>query len=281
MKSIYQSYLMMSVVLLTALASGCALGPPSRQAQTSAANQVVDDYKVSGLLAQAGPAIVDSLGHNLPDSVTAEEKQQIDASVAKAYEPQRLRNTVVSQLSDAAAASDHQRYLIEAANTLQKPLPQRMVSLESKVADPGFGKDFQAFLDKPSTPERRQRLEIIGQLASDMVVTDLQLDFNLSLLKSVIKARNSVAESNEQVGAEQKERILSKSRTGIQAKLEEQVPRMLLYVYRDVDTKTLKEYAALQHQPAMVWTNRALADAVTAALSDAGERIPKHFNVKD
>lgn len=281
MKSIRKSYLMVATLLTTALAAGCALGPPSRQAQTSAANQVVDDYKVAGLLAQASPAIAASLSHNLPDSVSDDQKQQLDNAVAKAYGPQRLRNAVVARLGDAATASDHQKYLIEAAEELKKPLPQRMIGLETKVSDPGFGDGLQAFLSKPSSPARQQRLDIVKQLTDDMVVTDLQVDFNLALLKSVIKARNSVVAADQQVGPDQEKRILSNSRDGIRAKLNQQVPRMLLYVYRGVDSDTLEQYAKLQHQPEMAWTNRTLADAITSSLSDAGDRLPQNFNAKD
>lgn len=274
-------YLMAASLLAATLIAGCASGPPSRQAQTSAADQVVDNYQVDGMLSQAGPAISDSLSHNLPESISDGQKQRLDAALAKAYEPQRLRNAVVDRLGDAAAASEHQSYLVKAAANLKKPLPQRMIKLESKVSDPGFGKGFQAFLNKEGGPARQQRLDIVKSLADDMAVTDLQLKFNLSLLKSVIKARNSVVPSDQQVGSAQKQRILSNSRNDIRAKLDQQIPQMLLYVYRDVSTDTLKQYARLQHQPEMVWTNQAVADAVTASLSDAGDRLTQNFNAKD
>lgn len=276
-----KSYLMTAFLVATTLVAGCASGPPSRQAQTSAADQVVDDYKVVGMLSQAGPAISDSLSRNLPASVSSDQKQRLNGALAKAYEPQRLRSAVVDRVGDAAAASDHQSYLIKAAANLEKPLPQRMIKLESKVSDPGFGKGFKAFVNEKSGPARQQRLDIVKGLADDMAVTDLQLQFNLSLLKSVIKARNAVVPADQQVGSAQRQRILSNSRDGIRAKLDQQVPQMLLYVYRDVTTDTLKQYARLQHQPEMVWTNQAVADAVTASLSDAGDRLTQNFNAKD
>ena len=281
MTSIRKAYLTVAALTFAALAAGCALGPPSQQAQTSAASQVVDDYKVSGLLAQSGPAISDSLSRNLPDSVDDAQRQALDAAVARTYDPQRLRNTVVSRLADAAATSDNQKYLINAAAELNKPLPQRMIGLESRVADPNFGDGFQAFQDNPATPERQQRLEIIEQLSDDMVVGDLQTDFNVALLESMIAARNDVVSPDEQVDAAQKQRIIANSRDGIRAKLNQQVPRMLLYVYRDVDTKTLQQYADLQHQPFMVWSNKALANAVTSTLADAGPRVAQNLSAEE
>lgn len=281
MKSMHKSYLMMTLLVATMLVAGCAAGPPSRQAQTSAADQVVDNYQVAGMLSQAGPAISDSLSRNLPASISDGQKQRLDAALAKAYEPQRLRSAVVDRLGDAATASEHQSYLTKAAANLKKPLPQRMIKLESKVSDPGFGRGFKAFLNEKGGPARQQRLDIVKDLADDMAVTDLQLQFNLSLLKSVIKARNAVVPADQKVGSAQKQRILSNSRDGIRAKLDQQVPRMLLYVYRDVNTDTLKQYARLQHQPEMVWTNQAVADAVTASLSDAADRLTQNLNAKD
>lgn len=281
MTSIRKSYLTAVVLTLVVFAGGCAMGPPSQQAQTSAANKVVDDYKVSGLLAQSGPAISDSLSRNLPESIDDTQRQALDSAVAQTYDPQRLRNTVVSRLADAAATSDNQKYLVKAAAELDKPLPQRMIGLESRVAEPNFGDGFQAFQNKPATPERQQRLEIINQLSDDMVVGDLQTDFNVALLESMIEARNNVVSPDEQVDATQKQRIISNSRDGIRAKLNQQVPRMLLYVYRDVDTQTLQQYADLQHQPFMVWTNKALANAVTSTLADAGPRVSQNLSVED
>ncbi|MDA3922143.1 MAG: hypothetical protein PF501_15915 [Salinisphaera sp.] len=281
MKPSSRSYLIAAVLIFVSLVAGCALMPPSREAQASAANQVVADYKVDGLLAQAAPAVTDSLRRNLPDSVSASQRQQLDQSITAAYDAQRMRESVVSRLSKAAAQSDHQKYLIKAAKELGTPLAQRMINLERKVSDPHFGDGFQAFMNKPAGTERKARLKIIDQLADDMVVTDLQTNFNVALLKGMIQSRNTVVDSSQTVGSDQKQRILSNSRDGIRAKLNQQVPRMLLYVYRDVDTDTLKKYAALQHQPEMVWTNHALADAVTHTLSDAGDRVSANPKQKD
>jgi len=268
------------IAALTAamLVTGCAsLRGGGDAAQTAAANRIIQAYDVPELLTQAAPAVRKSLDNNLPDSVGSAERQRLNGIVEDVYAPLALRQDVVERLSAQAAETGHEAALVEAADALETPLAKRMIALEGAVSDQNFGQGFNSFIDKPASDARKRRLRIIDGLAADMQVVDLQTDFNLTLLESMIRARNATVGTSQEVGEPQIERMLSNTREGIRDKLEQQVPLMLLYVYRDVDQQALQDYADLQAQPGLAWVNRALEQAITQTLAAASEKIPNRY----
>ena len=275
------SYLITALIGVSMLAAGCATGPTGEVAQTSAANRVLESYKIGDLLGQAAPAVASSLSRNLPASVAASERTRLQNTVNKAYDADDLRSQVIDRLKARAARSGHKTDLAAAAGVLEKPLVRRMIRLQTKVTEPDFAQGFKQFVSRPAGAQRQRRLSIINQINADMRVTELQTGFNMTLLESMLRARNAAADASQRVDANRMQKILSNTRDGIRAKLAEQVPQMLLYVYRSVDTATLARYAGYQHQPAMVWTNQALEKAIVQTLADASQNIPKTYANKE
>jgi len=272
-----KSYLIMALAGAVLLA-GCASGPTGEPAQTSAANRVLEAYDVPDLLAQAAPAVNQSLDKNLPDDTPAAERQRLRNIVFDAYAPDALYTDVVSRLRNNADADGRKRDLASAADHLTAPLAQRMISLESVTGDENFTASFNSFIDQPATDARKRRLRIIDSLSDDMQIVQLQTGFNVTLLETMIRARNAVVDSGRQVDDTQIDRMLTNTREGIRSKLDERVPLMLLYVYRDVDDADLQAYADLQSEPDMIWTNRAIESAIIASLAAAGEKVPAAYS---
>lgn len=272
-----KSYLITAMAAAVMLA-GCASGPTGEPAQTSAANRVLEAYDVPDLLAQAAPAVNQSLDKNLPDDTGAAERERLRNAVFQAYAPDALYADVTQRLRSAADADGSKRELASAADALNTPLAQRMISLESVTGDDSFASSFASFMEQPASDNRKARLRIIDALADDMQIIQLQTAFNVTLLETMIRSRNAVVDSEQQVDEEQVESMLSNTRSGIRGQLEQRVPQMLLYVYRDVDDADLQAYADLQSQPDMVWTNRAVENAIIASLSAAGEKVPAAYN---
>lgn len=277
MKLQTKSYLIMALAGAVLLA-GCASGPTGEPAQTSAANRVLEAYDVPDLLAQAAPAVNQSLDKNLPDDTPAAERQRLRNIVFDAYAPDALYTDVVSRLRNNADADGRKRDLASAADHLTAPLAQRMISLESVTGDENFTASFNSFIDQPATDARKRRLRIIDSLSDDMQIVQLQTGFNVTLLETMIRARNAVVDSGRQVDDTQIDRMLTNTREGIRSKLDERVPLMLLYVYRDVDDADLQAYADLQSEPDMIWTNRAIESAIIASLAAAGEKVPAAYS---
>ena len=259
------------------LLAGCATGPAGTQAQTSASNRVLAAYEVPDLLAQAAPAVSQSLDKNLPDDVGDADRQRLRDVVFEAYDPQTLLADVAETVREQASASGHEQALVVAAEQLDTPLATKMIGLESTTGQANFAQDFKAFVNEPATARRKARLRQIDSLAEDMQIIELQTGFNVTLLEAMIRARNAASTAEYQVDQPRIEQMVAKTRGNIKGKLEQRVPLMLLYVYRDVSDAELQSYAQLQDRPELVWTNQALKAAIINALSNAGERVAANF----
>ncbi len=279
MKWARRCYLIASLLALAFLAAGCALHPG--QAERAAARHLVAVYQVSALLAQAAPAVSGSLNRNLSQSVALDRRRRVDRLVNRVFAPSPLVDDTVRRLSKSARDQGRTRDLARAAAWLDKPLARRMIALERKVGQPGFARRFKKFTNEPAGDQRKRRLKIVDQLVHDMHLADLQTRFNITLLGAMIRARNLALGAGARVDETQIRRILSDTRVGLHRKLEQQLPLMLLYVYRNVDTDTLERYAALQHRSAMVWVNDALVQSIGGTLEAAGRSIPEALKTKD
>ncbi len=279
MKWARRCYLIASLLALAWLTVGCALHPG--QADRAAARHLVSVYQISALLAQAAPAVSGSLNRNLTQSVALARRRRVDLLVNRTFAPAPLVDATVQRLARAARQSGRAHDLARAASWLDEPLARRMIGLERKVGEPGFAKGFKQFANQPAGDQRKHRLRIVDQLARDMRLADLQTRFNVTLLGAMIRARNLALDAGARVDETQIRRILSSTRTGLHRKLEQQLPLMLLYVYRDVDTDTLGRYAALQHRSAMVWVNATLVQCIGETLEAAGRSIPEALKTKD
>lgn len=283
MKPLAKSYRITLLAVFALLIAGCANMPSGhpQAKQAGAARRVVAAYQVGGLLAQAEPVVSGSLTRNLPAAVSVSDRDRLDAIVRSAYAQAALRGAVIDRLRQAAQASGHAKQLASAADSLETPLAQRMIALQNKITDSGFSDKFGAFVKQPAGSERGQRLKIVKKLAANLRITALQTEFNMTLLESMIRSRNAVVAPDQRVDDAHIKRIIANTRAAIHTKLHQQVPMMLLYVYRKVDTATLRHYAALQSRPDMVWTNRALEQAIVKTLAVASRSIPHKFENKD
>lgn len=277
MKPQAKSYLI-GVLMTALLLAGCATGPTGQQAQTSASNRVLAAYEVPDLLAQAAPAVNQSLDKNLPDEIGTTERERLRAAVLEAYDPEKLQADVAERLRDKAGGNDKQRALVAAAEALETPLATRMIGLEATTSQAGFADKFRAFVDQPATDKRKRRLRQIDALTEHMQIIELQTQFNVTLLEAMIRARNAVSPSEFQVDESRIERMVTDTQGNIRSQLDKRVPLMLLYVYRNVSDAELQEYAELQGQPDLVWTNAALKNAIVDTLAAAGERVAENFN---
>ena len=276
MKPQAKSYLI-TVFMGALLLAGCATGPAGKQAQTSASNRVLAAYEVPDLLAQAAPAVSQSLDKNLPDDVSDTDRQRLRDVVFDAYDPQALQADVAENLREQARTDGREPALVAAAEALDTPLATKMIGLESTTGEANFAQNFKAFVDQPATERRKARLRQIDSLAQDMQIIELQTGFNVTLLEAMIRARNAASGPQHQVDAPRIEQMVAKTRGNIEGKLEQRVPLMLLYVYRDVSNAELESYVQLQSRPELVWTNQALKKSIIDALSDAGERVASNF----
>ncbi|KEZ76386.1 hypothetical protein [Salinisphaera hydrothermalis] len=279
MKWARRCYLIVLLLALALVATGCALHPA--QEDRAAARHLVSVYNVSALLAQAAPAVSGSLNRNLPHSVALARRHRVDRLVNRTFAPSALVDDTVRRLAQAARQQGRTRDLVRASSALDQPLVRRMMALERKVGQPGFASAFKQFQNEPAGKQRKRRLRLMDQLVRDRHLAALQTRFNVTLLGAMIRARNLAVGPGARVDETQIQRILSSTRAGLQRKLAQQLPLMLLYVYRDVDTDTLERYVALQHRSATVWVNKALVRSIGRTLEAAGRSIPESFTTEE
>ncbi|HET7371618.1 MAG TPA: hypothetical protein VFK45_12370 [Gammaproteobacteria bacterium] len=279
MKRARRCYRIASLLALAFFTAGCALHPAADN--RAVARHLASICQVSALLAQAAPAVSGSLNRNLPQSVPLARRRRVDRLVNQAFAPAPLQADAIRRLAATARRQGRSDDLARAAEGLDKPVAQRMTGLARKVGEPGFKRGFEQFIRQPAGAQRKRRLRIVDRLVDDMHLADLETRFNITLLGAMIRARNLAVAPAKRVDETQIQRILSNTRTGLHRKLEQQLPLMLLYVYRDVDTDTLERYAALQHRPAMVWAHATLVQSVGAALEAAGRSMPETLQTKD
>src|SRR5699024_7227779 len=120
-------------------------------------------------------------------------------------------------------------------------------------------------------------LQQIRALMQHMGIVEVQSAFQLVLLETMVEARNTVTPPEQDISRQQLTHLLDQNRDTLEAQMREQVPLILLYVYRDIDDATLSGYAELQGSPALLWANQALVEAIQRALEDAGDRVKKRL----
>lgn len=257
------------------LIAGCAGWPfgGGAVADNSQAERIIRAYDLDGMLAQVGPIIRDSLDSNLPASVPADKRRQLDAVIDQVYAPERLAQDMAQRLQQRAVERDQAGKLAVAAQTVGDPLVGRMVANEQAAETEAFATGFQAFLQQPRDPAEEPRLARMRELISEMHLVDLQIEFNAGMLRGMVAARNEVVPSDYEVSAENRARMLDQTRESLRERLPAQLPTMLLYAHREVSDEDVYAYLALHDQPGMRWVNRALPAVLADTLTAAAERL--------
>lgn len=263
-----------SLCLIAGLA-GCAGWPfgGGAAADNSQAERIIRTYDLDGMLAQVGPIIRDSLDSNLPATVPADKRRQLDAVIDQVYAPERLAQDMAQRLQQRAVERDQTGKLAVAAETVGDPLVGRMVANEQAAETEAFATGFQAFLQQPRDPAEEPRLARMRELISEMQLVDLQIEFNAGMLRGMVAARNEVVPADYEVSAENRARMLDQTRESLRERLPSQLPTMLLYAHREVSDADVYAYLALHDQPGMRWVNRALPVVLADTLTAAAERL--------
>jgi len=267
--------------IITALATMLLVGCSALQSLSAgsgsddtAATQIIDAYNVSRLLGQADNVLTRSLMDQLPDEVDADQRQRIRAAINSALRTSELTTDVRQRLVQQARSEGHERDLMAAATQLQSPLATRMLKLQSNAGQQGFADDYNAFMQQPLNARRKARLQQIRTLMQNMGIIDVQSAFQLTLLKAMVATRNAATSAAYNIDQATLQALVDNNRTTLRNQMQEQVPLILLYVYRDIDDDTLQSYVEMQSSPALVWVNQALVKAIQQTLAAAGQNIP-------
>ena len=269
------------IVFIAGLLVACGQDKAPAQAQTQsspAADRILAAYRVRGMLGQAEPIISDALLANLPAAVSKQERELLQKAVSEAYAPEKLLAQVSQNLNQAAKESDHSAYLTEAAQALESDLAQRMVALDDAAASDEFADAFSEFLKEPIAEGSDERMQKMQALVEDLRLVELQTVFNIGMMRGMIVARNAASPEDYSMSQESADRMVKQTREGLQEHLNEQVPVMLFFAYREVEAEKLAEYVSLQDSEALQWVNQAMVKAIGSAFASAAQNVPKRYN---
>lgn len=259
-------------------ASGCAgmpdwwpFGPDAR----ANARQVLVIYDIGGMLDQVAPIIIDSLAANLPAGVQEPETKWLQARIQAVYDPARLLEQAALRLAALAEAREREGALDQAAERLDTALALRMVQNEKAAATQAFADGFAAFLQQPVDPANAPRMQRMRDLSEALHLVDLQIAFNVGMLRGMAAARNAVVDESMRTSPEILQRMSETTRRALRSRLVEQLPILLFYAHRDVAGEDLERYLTTQTTPALAWTNNALAAVLEATLEDAAARLAR------
>ena len=264
-----------AIAFATMLVGACAALQPAPQQAAHAAQRVLSAYNVADLLARADTVLNQSLRDKLPADMSSAQNQQLQQAIADGFETSALKAAVQKNLADQAVQTQHVQALRRAADALDSPLAQQLRGLQASVGDDGFASAYNAFIQQPPDAAREARLEQINALIDDMAIIDLQSAFHVALLDTVLKTHNALPSADDDTAPIAVDEQLDGNRAMLRKQLQQQLPPLLLYAYRDVSDADFAKYVSLQDSPALTWTNRALAKAVGKALRQAGKKIPK------
>lgn len=269
----YFSIIALAVVAL----AGCTALQPGRMGgdagSAAAARRIIAAYHVSGLLAQAGSVLTQSLMQRLPATVDTVKRQRIRRVIDNAFRAGELTQAVRDRLQQQAQQAGRGQVLATAAAKLESPLAERMLDLQRQAGEDGFASGYNAFLQQPRDARRETRLRQLNTLIQKRGMIDVQSAFQSTLLQTMVAARNALTPASLDIDQAALEQLLDSNRNTLRTQMQEQVPLLLLYVYRDIDDATLKSYVELQSSPAVSWVNQALVTAIQGALASAGEQV--------
>lgn len=262
--------------ILAAAVAGCALIDTAAD-ERRAAVRVIEAYRLDSMLQQAAPIVTDAVMGNLPAGPDKAARERLRRAIADVYDAQTLKSVMAERLVAWAESQRRADELHTAADQLETDLAADMIAREDSAGDEDFNKGFQEFLDRPATDASDREMDRMRALAEDLQLVDLQTAFNLGMMQGMILAKNTVVSDDYSISPSSERMMLEETRGGLQRRLNQQIPVMLMYVYRDVGESRKAAYAELQHAEALRWVNGALADALETALKAAAERIPKRY----
>lgn len=273
---------LVTIAVVSVLLAGCTqmqvrLGGGEQLAST-AAKRVTSAYDVSSLLAQADMVLTHSLMAELPDTVDFPQRRELRRMIDDEFRTATLTAAVRQFLSDEAVQTHHVQTLLDAASALETPLARRMHGLQAKVGTDNFANGYNTFIQQSPNARRKARLQQINALVDHMGIIDLQSAFHLVLLKTVLETANAVTGPDHDMSEAEIDAILRQNRHMLRSQLEEQLPPILLYIYRDIDDASLQKYVKLQGAPALLWANQTLVKAIRNALEQAGQRVRQRAN---
>lgn len=250
--------------LLTALMTWCPLASaapdPAQLVDHVIATAGIDEH-LQQLSALAAAEI-----ESRREALDPGEYERLRNAMLPAYEPAKLRSTVV----DTFMKQLDMEKLTKWSATLQEPLMKDMAELERKAgSDESFDQVITYMRELKQQPPPARRMDLVRQLDSSTGASEIALDSQLAITRSLLQAINTSLPADQQLDGQRTAQLLADLRNEMAPKLDEITTATLLFAYRDLSDDQLRAYLDRYTSPEGQWatatTKRALRNALDRA----------------
>ncbi len=199
-------------------------------------------------------------------SLEPQAYRELESSIARAFDSSRL----------TAAAKQHyldhydERRLRAWTETLSSPLAKRMLALESQ---PGKDDDFDQAMAyarrHDDAPAMQHRRDLLKRLDGASKASELALDSQMAVLRSVLIASNSTLTDNKRLNAKTLEDAVTQTRDQMESALLTVADATYLYTYREISDNDLEQYVGYYESDTGRWAMNLAQSAIKAALAEA------------
>ncbi len=200
------------------------------------------------------------------DVLPPKEYNRLESGFADAFGVKRLRETVTHAFLNNYDAARMKEWLMQ----LRSPLMTRMFALEKAAASKNAFTEIAEFAERSrSMPPAPSRLDLLKRLDQATSATELALDSQSAVTRSLLYAINPSLPENKRLTERELERLLSDVRIQTATTLENIAIATYLYTYRSVSNEELASYVAIYESELGNWAIAVSHKAVQRALSAA------------
>jgi hypothetical protein len=218
-------------------------------------SQVLELYVKSGMEKQVQqiPSVMQALfDQSVPEDDQArklpkEVLSAMRASVPAAFAPERLKETILAELTRRLTAQD----IKDTLQWLDSPIGKKCTQLEEAASTPEAQDEMQQYAGRlHDSPPTAERLKVLRELDSAATVTGNAVEMAIQTQAAVALAIIATLPVEQQKPREEVYRDIEKTRPAIEALVRSQTLISQLWAYRSLTDAEIKRYTQFAKSPA-------------------------------
>lgn len=199
-------------------------------------------------------------------AMPTEEYERLRNTTLPAYAPAKLRAAVFAEFQRHFDKEKLERWYL----VLQEPLMKDMRERERQAgSEQAFEQvlSFMRAVEEHAVPV--SRLELIRKLDASTGTSEVALESQLAVTRSLLNAINAGLPPDQQLDGQRVARLLADLGSDMAPKIRNMTAASLLFAYRDVEDARLTEYLERYNSPEGRWVTEVSRNALRAALAQA------------
>ena len=233
-------------------------------------SQVLELYVKSGMQKQVEqlPSVIQALfDQSVPEDDQARKLPKeilsaMRASVPKAFAPERLKETILAELTGKLTAQD----IKDTLQWLDSPIGRKCTKLEEAASTPEAEAEMQQYAARlHDSPPTAERLKVLRELDSAAKVTGNAVEMAIQTQVAVALAVNATLPVEQQKPLEDVYSEIEKTGPAIEASVRSQTLISQLWTYRSLTEAEIQLYTEFAKSPAGSKYNSAAMAALDKA----------------